>query len=162
MGNYIIPPQYLDKFLNTVDFPEDYINDCWLWLNSRSKLGYGQFRLGHGYRTSAHRAAYILMVGDDIGGLDIDHLCRNPSCVNPSHLEAVTSRENTIRGTSPPATNVKKKECLRGHKYTRENTKTNKTGGRSCRECGRAKWRTYYYKRKGTEENGKWSLKIPR
>ena len=34
-------------------------------------------------------------IGD---GLVIDHLCRNPRCVNPDHLEPVTTAVNTLRG----------------------------------------------------------------
>lgn len=30
--------------------------------------------------------------------MDIDHLCRNRSCVNPEHLEPVTRGENIRRG----------------------------------------------------------------
>lgn len=30
-------------------------------------------------------------------GLELDHLCRNKSCVRPDHLEAVTHRENMRR-----------------------------------------------------------------
>ena len=31
-------------------------------------------------------------------GMVRDHLCRNTACVNPAHLEIVTSRENTLGG----------------------------------------------------------------
>lgn len=68
---------------------------CWPWLGRRDKLGYGGIHLG-GYG-KAHRIAYRSVHGEIPPGLEIDHLCRNPSCVNPAHLEAVTHRENLRR-----------------------------------------------------------------
>jgi hypothetical protein len=146
----------LDKIFAAIEIPEDYVDDCWIWIRKRHKFGYGK-HYWKKHSTSAHRALFKILVDDRIDGLDIDHLCKNPPCVNPNHMEAVTSRENTLRGSSPPALNIVKTECLNGHKYTTENTKLNKRGGRSCRECSRIKWRAYYYKRKGTETTGKWS-----
>lgn len=32
--------------------------------------------------------------------MQLDHLCRNPACCNPSHLEPVTPKENTRRGNA--------------------------------------------------------------
>ena len=44
-------------------------------------------------------------------GLVIDHLCRNKSCVNPAHLEAVTNTENVLRGEAPSAKAARKTHC---------------------------------------------------
>ena len=46
----------------------------------------------------AHRALYENVNGPVPYGLQLDHLCRVPSCVNPDHLEPVTPAENCRRG----------------------------------------------------------------
>lgn len=76
---------------------------CWLWLGARSKNGYGVLRIGRAVDpiAYAHRVSYTLYFGTIPDGLVIDHLCRTRACVRPDHLEAVTQRENTIRGDAP-------------------------------------------------------------
>ena len=69
---------------------------CWVWTGSVNRKGYGSFRL-NGKLQAAHRVSYELYVGTIPEGLHIDHLCRKPGCVNPSHLEPVTPGENTLR-----------------------------------------------------------------
>lgn len=79
-------------------------DSCWLWLGAKNDKGYGQLcrtgaRNGEPARLIyAHRVSYELMIGLIPEGLVIDHLCRNASCVNPAHLEAVTFTENVRRG----------------------------------------------------------------
>jgi hypothetical protein len=48
----------------------------------------------------AHRLSYEHWVGPVSEGLELDHLCRVRSCVNPKHLEPVTRRINQVRGQS--------------------------------------------------------------
>lgn len=105
---------------------------CWQWHACRDALGYGRVWDGANTRL-AHRVVYELLVGPVPVGLEIDHLCRNTSCVNPEHLEAVTHRTNIQR--SGPAT---RRFCPRGHEYTPENTyyQTPKRS-RACRLCHR-------------------------
>ncbi len=66
--------------------------------------------------------------------LTIDHKCNNPSCVNPSHLQAITQLENNLRSEKFGAN---KTHCPKGHKYTESNTyeRPNKKGLRQWREC---------------------------
>jgi len=78
--------------------------ECWTWEAGKLPNGYGNFRLA-GEMVRAHRVAFALANDDEsflITGayMDsvLDHLCRNPSCVNPAHLELVTQRENVARG----------------------------------------------------------------
>ena len=44
-----------------------------------------------------HRITYEELVRPLVPGETIDHLCRNPRCVNPEHLEPVPLRENVKR-----------------------------------------------------------------
>lgn len=72
--------------------------ECWMWRGCVNPVtGYGQWANGYSI-IGAHRVAYELMVGPIPSGLEIDHLCRVRACVNPAHLEAVTHRENILRG----------------------------------------------------------------
>lgn len=81
----------------------DYIVDpetgCWNWQHAKTALGYGQVtRPGGRGMVCAHRMVYERDRGPVPAGLELDHLCRNPSCVNPAHLEPVTHLENVHRG----------------------------------------------------------------
>jgi len=69
-------------------------------------------------------------------GKQLDHLCRNHACVNPSHLEVVSGRENVVRGIGPTAKNAKKTHCVNGHALTPENLyRHSPAGGRKCKAC---------------------------
>lgn len=78
---------------------------CWEWRGGRSRAGYGVFSVDR-IQVKAHRFIYELLVGPIPSGLVIDHLCSNPPCVRPDHLEAVTTAENVQRtwdrGRQPP------------------------------------------------------------
>jgi hypothetical protein len=104
-------------------------------------MGYGSiFSHYHERRThhiQAHRYAYEERHGAIPPGMTLDHLCRNPSCVNPDHLEAVTHRTNVLRGNAPPAICARRTHCPQGHPYTEANTAYLKSGARRCRECHR-------------------------
>ena len=109
---------------------------CWLWTAYKNPLGYGQF--GVGYRVVyAHRFSYEIHKGVIPDGLELDHLCRVPSCVNPEHLEAVTRRENHLRGNHPSIQIYHSGRCGKGHERTPENTYiwSGNPRKRFCRVC---------------------------
>jgi hypothetical protein len=83
----------------------------------------------------AHRLVYEELVGPIPEGMELDHLCRNTSCVNPAHLEPVPHRVNVLRGVGPTAENAVKTECVNGHPLTGRNLCIRKEGGRKCRTC---------------------------
>lgn len=90
-------------------------HSCWEWVGAVAGGGYGTVRV-NGKMRPAHRALYELTIRQ-VGELELDHLCRNRACVRPSHLEAVTHRENILRGTSPSAQHAKKTHCPKLHVY---------------------------------------------
>jgi len=81
---------------------------------------------------SGHRFAYEALRGPIPDGLQIDHLCRVPRCVNPDHLEAVDNRTNTLRGIGPTAQLARATTCLNGHPFNALRIRYN----RPARVCG--------------------------
>lgn len=124
-----------ERFWANVD--KTNIDGCWLWLRSNNGKGYGQFVID-GKKHYAHRYAYELIKGVIPKGMTLDHLCRNPYCVNPAHLEPVSNRTNLLRGNTIFALNVAKTHCPHGHPYDLLNTYLYR-GDRYCRKCLRLK-----------------------
>ena len=113
--------------------------ECVQWNGALTSEGYGQIRISGRVRL-AHRLMWELFNGQIQPGLQIDHLCRNRACQNVAHMEMVTSRVNTLRGTGPSAANSHKATCPRGHEYDLvEVVGRRKDGtpryGRGCRQC---------------------------
>ena len=130
-------PVELEQYLPKIEIVAD--SGCWAWRSTVNSKGYGTIFTSR----LAHRVFYEHMIGRIPDGLVIDHLCRCRNCVNPAHLEAVTTGENTRRGLAPSMIqefNSLKTHCPAGHEYTEENTsyKTNAKGvSRHCRICAR-------------------------
>ena len=116
---------------------------CWEWTRARHPLGYGNvYYQSRFYR--AHRLIYTLLTGIDLTGRVLDHLCRNPPCCNPDHLEPVTQQENIRRGNSRQGRNSRKTHCKRGHELTPDNNVPAETarGTRDCLICSKERART--------------------
>lgn len=120
----------IERFWDQVRLVGAGPTDCWMWGGLMRRDGYGRAWTGVGSRR-AHRVAYELTVGPIPRGLELDHLCRNPGCVNPAHLEAVTHEENVRRGIR---WNLSKTHCPSGHPYDEKNTRWYQ-GRRYCRAC---------------------------
>lgn len=94
--------------------------NCIVWKNYLDKDGYGFFYFKKKLR-KAHRVSYYLSFGDIPKGMVIDHLCKNRSCVNPSHLRCVTKRQNVLENSnSVAAINSKKTHCKYGHLFDKK------------------------------------------
>lgn len=92
-----------------VEDDHGYVTPCWQWQWAKTLKGYGTITLprSEGQRwMPAHRYFYEQAKGPIPDGYQIDHLCRNHSCVNPEHLEAVTQAENVRRGANTRLTHL--------------------------------------------------------
>ena len=81
-------PKDLARFMRHVTIAP---NGCWIWNKKPDR--YGSFRLS-GRSHPAHRASWLLHVGDIAPGLLGCHKCDKPGCVNPEHLFLGTHKEN--------------------------------------------------------------------
>lgn len=66
---------------------------CILWCASISSRGYGQMHW-RGRPVLAHRTAYELACGQIPEGKQVDHVCRQRTCVNAAHLRLVNNKQN--------------------------------------------------------------------
>lgn len=103
---------------------------CLVWAGPVKPNGYARLVVD-GREMYAHRAAYELAHGAIPDDMTVDHLCRTRSCIEPSHLAAVTRGENTRRATV-------KTHCIRGHELTGDTIRWKRRGPylvRDCRDC---------------------------
>lgn len=109
---------------------------CWEWTAANSG-GYGYVWDSEEKRMRpATRVVWELLVGEIPDGYEMDHLCRNPPCVNPDHLEPVTHAENQRRGAHNNWWTLHHSNyCPNGHEYTDRNTYIDPKGTRNCRTC---------------------------
>lgn len=70
------------------------VDVCWEWLGPVShKGGYAMTR-HDGKNIGAHRLSWILTRGPIPSGLVVRHVCDNPRCCNPCHLDIGTHYDN--------------------------------------------------------------------
>lgn len=106
-----------ERFLNLINYPDKY-QDCWTWLGSTHKKGYGYFwynkKMG-----KAHRFSYELFINKIPEGLWVLHHCDNPSCVNPDHLFLGTNSDN-VKDKVIKGRQYKPKGILNNHAKLKE------------------------------------------
>lgn len=142
-------PKHPESFWARVDkvgpLPEyrPELGRCWIWTGPLNRGGYGHFYDNSGKTARAHRLSFSIAYGSIPVGAEVDHLCRVRRCVRPDHLEAVTKRENILRGHSWMADSARKTHCVRGHEFNDANTYRNSQGHRYCRPCRILRARKY-------------------
>lgn len=136
----------LDRAWSQISVADD---GCWIWTGARLPSGYGRLKIA-GVQVYSHRLIYMITTGPIDPGLHTDHLCRNPPCCNPGHLEPVTARENVMRSPiHPAAINARKTHCDNDHPLSGDNLLINVNGGRVCRTCASEGARRSYAKKTG-------------
>ena len=80
------------RFWSKVDI-KDNREECWNWTGYINLQGYGHFWLNYKI-CRTNRIAYLLSKGTPNDGLQVQHLCNNPSCCNPNHLELGNQSKN--------------------------------------------------------------------
>lgn len=119
---------------------------CWEWVGANDgEHGYGSVYF-EGRTRKAYRVIYELLRGPITDGLALDHLCRNPPCCNPDHLEPVTIGENNRRGAKSTMSGLlaPAETCVNGHPYTPENTVFRNGVRKGCKECQRLRSAAHY------------------
>jgi hypothetical protein len=88
---------------NSTTHEDQNENGCWTWVagtKGRNKP-YGKlnvYRGGKVVTVAAHRESAALFMGVVLAPSDtVDHLCENPMCINPDHMEIVSNAENARR-----------------------------------------------------------------
>lgn len=118
-----------------VAYVVDEATGCWVWQLGMNSVGYGLTRDAVRKPVYAHRVYFERFKHPLSPGQEVHHLCRNPACVNPEHLQAVTRLEHARLGKA-----AQKSHCLRGH--TLEDAYIGKYGWRQCRTCHRERERS--------------------
>jgi hypothetical protein len=125
-----------DRFLTKIEVWHPA--SCWVYTHGRNQGGYGLVSIrkpdGRPTTIAAHKYAYLALIGPVPEGIELDHLCRNPPCVNPDHLEPVTLQENMRRRWT-----VQKTFCKNDHPLTPDNVyrAPGPNSRRSCLTCRR-------------------------
>lgn len=96
------------------------LKECWPWLASTTRGGYGQFRVNGSYYVVT-RVVYRDSYGTDPGDLFVCHECDNPPCCNPSHFFLgdglanhgdKASKGRSLKGSNNPASKLVEEHAL--------------------------------------------------
>ena len=118
---------------------------CWWWTGGLDPNGYGliDFWNQKPKQKLAHRVVYEFYCGPIADDLELDHLCRTPSCVNPDHLEPVTHAVNMARGIHATKTHCKNGHPLSGSNLLR---RADRPMARECLACRKDRLQKFYLK----------------
>lgn len=154
---HLVAPKIAPAGITIADLPRsladrvttDGETGCWKAGGYLDRDGYARYA-----GQQAHRWVWLEYVGNLPPGKPVlDHVkargCRWRCCIWPAHLEPVTIRENTMRGTSFAAVNAAKTECDYGHPFDLFNTRFNADGSRDCRRCDARRQREYQARQRG-------------
>lgn len=112
------PESVKDRFMKRVDCHAP--GGCWVWTGAMlvpfkqyPNTRYGNFSAG-GRSLRAHRVAFEIFRAPIPDGMTVDHLCFNPTCVNPEHLRLLTAKDNAGRkNPEREAATQRKREQIR-------------------------------------------------
>ena len=78
----------------TFEARTEWQGECLLWTGSKNEDGYGRIYY-NGSPVGVHRYAWETANGPIPNGMEVNHKCWTPNCVNAKHLELATRRQNT-------------------------------------------------------------------
>lgn len=85
------PQRFIDKCVKR--------GDCLVWTGAKSGWGYPVANVaGRGTFKYLHRYIFEHMVDGIPEGFVVDHICANPACLNPKHLQAIPFQLNANKG----------------------------------------------------------------
>ena len=92
--NPITPQDYVGvQTPPNLPFTFEAPGDCLVWLHGLNTDGYGRLTIA-GKTDFAHRVAYRHAVDEIPDGMQLNHLCNRPYCIQPAHLYAGTQQDN--------------------------------------------------------------------
>jgi hypothetical protein len=110
---------------------------CWNWSGNLDAYGRAERLTFDGAKVRPYRLAYELLVGPIPPAHHVHHVCGNPRCINPGHLEAILPVDHSRLHAK--LSEFGQTHCRNGHPFDERNTyiNTDKTGRlfRQCRAC---------------------------